>query len=392
MKQIVHPALRIFSGLSFLFLVLHSFAATLAQTAPPSTQKPVLIPAPNSTPVISTGNLSEDDSYRVGPGDVLEVRVFGRPELGREGRISNLGTIRLPFLEEIRVVCKTEAELAQLITEKYKKYLREPQVDVFIKEYKSQPVAVIGSVAAPGRFQLQRRVRLLELLTFAGGHNLNAGGTVHIIRGSAPDFCEMSETAAGATAKIPTPAIVPVDSPPAISKTPSQNQNSPTHASAALPDQAALQASVAQGQGILLTFKLPEVLLGNPEFNPYIRPGDIISVPETDQIYVIGQVVKPGAIPMRQKITLLQAIGMAGGFMVDASKGKVKVARQEPGTNARKEFVYDVNDIQKKKAEDITLMPNDVVDVPASITKSATRGLVGVGLGMVGYLPYWIIR
>ena len=125
-------------------------------------------PPGSRPPGETSGKLAEDDSYQIGPGDLLDVRVYGRAELTREVRVTNQGTIRLPFLDEIRVACQTEAQLGEVIAEKYRKYLRDPQVDVFVREYKSQPVSVIGSVMQPGRFQLQRRVRLLELLTFAG--------------------------------------------------------------------------------------------------------------------------------------------------------------------------------------------------------------------------------
>lgn len=374
---------------STLLIVLLSFVSARAQTTNPTAQGQDVPPRPNATQVINTGNLSEDESYRVGPGDLLDVRVFGRPELGRETRVTNLGNVRLPFIGDVHVACLTENQLAVLITEKFKKYLRDPQVDVFVKEYKSQPVAVIGSVGAPGRFQLQRRVRLLELLTFAGGPNLNAGGVVHIIRGSAPDFCEMKETQGSSmVVRMPAPAAAPVASAPVSSgQTQASNQTSE-----ALPDQAAIKASIDQGQALLLSYKLQEVLVGTFDSNPYVRPGDIISLPETDQVFVIGNVVKPGPVSMRSKVTLLQAIGQAGGFMPDAAKGRVKVARVESGTNVRKEIVYNVDDIQKKKAEDVLLQPNDVIDVPTSITKNTVRSLMSVGVGMVGALPYWIIR
>lgn len=341
--------------------------------------------APSGAPVLSTGIVREEDSYRIGPGDLIDVRVFGRPELGRESRVTNQGRIRLPFLNEIQVACLTEAQIAQVVTEKFKKYLRDPQVDIFVKEYKSQPVAVIGSVAQPGRFQLQRRIRLLELLTYAGGPNLNAGGVVHIIRGTAPDFCETAD-AVGQKQEPLSASVVKVDS------TNQTGQNVLSQLSATPNDKYPSEISFDQGQASLLSLKLKEVILGTPEANPYVRPGDIISIPETDQIFVIGNVVKPGPIFMRSKITLLQAIGMAGGFMPDASKGKVRVVRQEPGTSIRNEIVYDVNEIQRKKAEDIVLMPNDVIDVPTSVPKNTLRSLLSVGVGMVGTVPLWIVR
>jgi polysaccharide biosynthesis/export protein len=330
----------------------------------------------------SLQNQNDDSSYRIGPGDLLEVRVFGRPELGREQRVGNQGKIRLPFLQDLSVACKTEAELAQLIAEKYTKYLRDPQVDVFVKEYNSQPVAVIGSVTKPGRFQLQRRVRLLELLTFSGGPLLNAGGVVNIIRGSSPDYCEISEKAA-----------VPINSQPGIARILPANEQQSSSTTPQLPEQASQSFvdQIDQDKAFILSFKLQDVLVGNSDSNPYVMSGDIISIPETDQVYVVGQVAKPGPLPVRSKITLLQAIGMAGGFTIDAARGKVKVVRTEAGTNARTETIYDINEIQKRRAEDIALMPNDVVDVPTSLKSNIGRRALGVGFGLAGTLPIYII-
>ncbi|MBO0799064.1 MAG: SLBB domain-containing protein, partial [Blastocatellia bacterium] len=165
---------------------------------------------------------------------------------------------------------------------------------------------------------------------------------------------------------------------------PLPNQASPA-------DQASLETAIDQSQAFLLTYKLQDVLKGRPDSNPYVMSGDIVSIPETDQVFVVGQVVKPGALPVRSKITLLQAIGMAGGFTTDAAKGKVKVVRTEPGTNVRTEFLYNINEIQKKNGEDIALMPNDVVDVPASMKSNLTRRAMGVAFGLATTLPIYTI-
>lgn len=338
----------------------------------------IVVPALAQNPPVSpAANPAEDDSYRIGPGDLIDVRVFGHPEMGRETRVSNQGTIRLPFLDDIQVACMSETQISRLIIERYKKYLRDPQIDVLVKEYKSQPVAVIGSVATPGRFQLQRRVRLLELLTFSGGPNLNSGGVVHVIRGSAPDFCEMKDSG-GAVA--PVAGVVPVEKTPAVTS------------ESGIPVHEDPQIAAAQDQGVLMTYNIKDVLLGLPESNPFIRPGDIISVPETDQVFVTGMVVKPGPISVRTQVTLMQALGMAGGFMPDAARNRVRVVRQDPATKIREEFIFNVDQIRQKKSEDIVLQPNDVVDVPGSIAKNVGRGLIAVGVGMVGFLPFSIFR
>src|SRR6266513_4560033 len=91
---------------------------------------------------------AQDDRYRICAGDVLDIRIYNRPQLSREAvRVEGSGMIRMPLIEsEIQAACRTEGELARDITTKYTKFYRNPQVDVFIKEYHSKQVAIIGAV------------------------------------------------------------------------------------------------------------------------------------------------------------------------------------------------------------------------------------------------------
>lgn len=337
--------------LPLLFLSLHSIAVA---------QNPSSNQTEQSAPKIASGLISSpsasssdnDLSYRIGPGDELDIRVFGRAELSKIVRVDNYGKIRLPFLQEMQAACYTEAQLASIIAEGYKKYLQNPQVDVQVKEFRSQPVAVIGAVSQPGRFQLQRRVRLLELITFAGGPHTRAGATVHIIHSAEHDHC---------------------------------SQNS-----------AKDQSKEGEGENslanALTSIKLRDLLAGTPDANPFVQPGDIVSIPEADQIFVTGSVYKPGAYPMLSRITLTQAVALAGGVNMEGSSGRVRLVRGEPGKGERKETIYNLNDIHKRKIQDVELMPNDIVEVPNSTMRAASRSVLGVSIGMLSALPYFILR
>ena len=102
---------------------------------------------------------AQDDRYRIGAGDVLDIRIYNRPQLSREAvRVEGSGMIRMPLIEtEIQAACQTEGELAKEISTRYAKYYKNLQVDVFIKEYHSRQVAIIGAVNDQSRFELQRR-------------------------------------------------------------------------------------------------------------------------------------------------------------------------------------------------------------------------------------------
>jgi protein involved in polysaccharide export with SLBB domain len=114
---------------------------------------------------------SPDDRYRLGPGDVVDIRIYNRPQLSRDAvRVEGNGMIRMPLVEnDIQAACLTEGELAKEISTRYARYYKNLQVDVFIKEYHSKQVDVIGAVIEQSRLELKRRVRLLELLTYAKG-------------------------------------------------------------------------------------------------------------------------------------------------------------------------------------------------------------------------------
>src|SRR5687768_7628299 len=135
----------------------------------------------------SAATADADDRYRIGPGDVLDIRFLNRPNLSRDAvRVEGNGMIRMPLIDnEIQAACKTEGELAKEIAGRYLKFYRNPQIDVFIKEHRSVTVSIIGMVNEQGRFQLQRRIRLLELLTHAKGHSEKAGQTINVVH-SAP--------------------------------------------------------------------------------------------------------------------------------------------------------------------------------------------------------------
>ena len=283
-----------------------------------------------------------EDRYRIGPGDVLDVRIYNRPQLSRDAvRVEGNGMIRMPLIEtEIRAACMTEGELAKEIATRYAKYYRNLQVDIFVKEYHSRQVAIIGAVNEQGRFQLQRRIRLLELLTFAKGPSARAGQTINVVHSTAPSLCK-----------------------------------------AANDDEVAAFTS----------YKLSDTLQGDTRANPYLEAGDVVTIPDADQVYVVGNVVMPLTIPLKEPITVSRAIAMAGGTRQDTKKDKIRIVRQEPGASAKKEMIVDLSAIEKRQAEDIQLLPNDIVDVPTSAGRSLLRSLIGGGTQSLTQLPVRVV-
>lgn len=283
--------------------------------------------------------------YVIGIGDVLDIRVFGRPQLSRDSvRVDDRGKIRMPLLEdEIQASCRTEADLAAEISTRYLKYVRRPQVDVFIREYNSQPIAVVGAVTKPGRFLLQRPARLLELLTLAGGPTERAGRSVQIVHGDSLTVCD----GGGLT--------------------------------------------VIDGANAVSVYGLSEVLDGREQANPYARPGDVISVLEADQVFVVGNVTRPSSIPLKEPLTISQAIAMAGGVLPYTKRDRVRIIRKLPDNATRTEIFVDLKAIEKQQVGDIALQANDIVDVPVSGGKKLLGSLVGAVAPAVSQMPIRVI-
>src|SRR5438105_794295 len=129
--------------------------------------------------------------YLLGPGDILDVRVFGQPDLNSTVEIDVDGNISsLPFIEEpVPARCRNEKEVQRSITDAYSKYLIKPRVSVRILERRSRPpAAVFGAVRTPARVQMNRRLRLHELLVTAGGVTQSASGTIEVVQ-TEPEMC-----------------------------------------------------------------------------------------------------------------------------------------------------------------------------------------------------------
>jgi polysaccharide export outer membrane protein len=281
--------------------------------------------------------------YRIGAGDVLDIRILNRPQLSREAvRVEGDGTIRMPLIEgEIQAACKSEGELANEISKRYLKYYRNPQVDVFVKEYHAREVALIGAVNDQGRYQMQRRVRLLELLSFAKGPTDKAGQTINIVRGPRTDTC-------------------------------------------------ANNGETGAEEGGFISLNLNDTLRGEEKSNPYVQSGDIITIPEAQQVYIVGNVYSPKSLALKEPISVSRAIAMAGGPLRDSKTDRIHIVRQLPN-GEKSEMYVNLTAIARKRAEDVMLQPNDIVEVQESTGKSIIRSLLGAVAPSVSQLPIRVI-
>jgi len=274
-------------------LLLATVAGTAQGTIPSN--------APSSAP--STG-------YRLGPKDLVEIRVVELQELNVERRVSEKGVINLPYLGDIPASGLTDAELAaRLKTELERELLQRASVSVQVREFRARPISVIGAVRTPGNLEFAGRWTLLEAITAAGGLTDSHGRTVYVLR----------------------------------------------HADNGLSDQIAIDVDDL-------------FVRADPRMNIPIFPNDLINVPAMLEvtIYFLGEVAQPGALTFKstERITLLTAVARAGG-LTDRAARKI-VVRREDAAGKSQELLADYKRIVAGKDPDIQLRAGDVVVVKES--------------------------
>ena len=290
--------------------------------------------APSSVPSSSTSLLDTQGikKYLLGPGDVLDIRFFGQSELNTQAAVDSEGNLSsLPFIETpIRAKCRTEKDIQQDIVAAYSKLINRPQISVRLTERNSrQPATVFGAVRQPQRAQMQRRIRLNELMAVAGGFTERASGTIQILH-TEPLMCP--EPGEETEAKIIDGANIPLD-----------------------------------------VVQIADLRSGKPGSNPMIRPGDYVLVTEAEPVYFTGAVLAPTGVFLRDKLTLGLALAMVGGPRKEAKLSDIRIMRMVPGTSERKEIKVDYTAIKKNLQPDILLQPYDVIDVPESSPFSGSR-------------------
>jgi len=316
---------------------------------------------------VAEGVLAETHKdYRIAPGDVIEIWVEDAPELSRNYRVNASGEFPMSIVGRVAARAKTAEELGQAIAARLEaeEYLNKPNVVVTVRQYNSQTFIVQGSVNKPGIYQLETPPDMVTLIGLAGGLNENHGSTAFILRSKArvaedaPG--EKSTPDAGADKATETSASA------AASETAQQN--------GAVAEPPTAEASDKQYE--LIRVNLSALYKGHFEQNIMLEPQDIINIPRIDVFFVAGEVVAPGSFPLKDGTTLRQAISLAQGMTFKAKAGQGVIFREDPDSGKRQEVKVDIGAVMNGKQDDIAILPNDVVIVPNSRTKSISSALL----------------
>ena len=258
----------------------------------------------------SPHHLLANSNVKLGPGDLIEIGVFGVPDLSTKSRISGAGDIYMPLIDYVHVADLTTDEAQELIQKRLEDggFVRSPHVSIYIDEAQSEAITMVGELAHPGPYTIAGHRTLFDMISAAGGLSDKAGRLVTIIHRDDPDH------------KI----------------------------------ELQLSANLAE----------------DTQNNVDVVPGDTIIVSRAGIVYVVGDVQHPAGFLIEDNaLSVLKALALAGGSNRTASLNKTRILRQT-GSGIQ-EIPVSLKKILYAKAPDIPLVKGDVLFVPGSSAKAA---------------------
>ena len=253
----------------------------------------------------SKDNPGKSTIVTLGAGDLIEVSVYNVPELASKVRVSNSGDVYLPLIDYVHVEGLTQEEAQTLIEKRLSDggFVRNPHVTIFVDEFTSQGVTIIGEVGKPGIYPDIGEHKLYEVVSQAGGFSQNASRKIAILRRNQPDPVRVT---------------------------------------------------------------LPRDLADDLSSNVEIMPGDTITVPRAPVIYVVGDVGRPsGLLVDNGTLTVLQALALAGGTNKTAKLGASRIIRKGPNGGVT-ETKVEIKKMLEAKMPDMQLQADDILFVPVS--------------------------
>lgn len=285
--------------------------------------------------------------YVLGPGDQILLHVQDMDDLPQAPiRIDPSGEIDLPMVGRVDAGGLTVEQLHDELVKRLSKYITSPDVTINLAGMESRPVSVVGAVMNPGIHQITGPTRLLDILSVSGGVKPDAGPVVLVTRQARWGAL----TGTGATT-----------------------------------DKATGDSTESFPLDALLKLKAPED-------NILMRPGDVVSVPKGELIYVVGDVKKAGGFVLsaHRSMSVMEAVSLAEGLGPDSAAGNARILRPNPNGEGDNTLIrVDVTKIFAGKAPDVPLYADDVLFVPHSGFKAGSRraieAAIGIGTGVLVY-------
>lgn len=255
-------AARLLQIIVTVMLMLASGSAAYAQQPAPA--------APAAAPSAGTPEAGNVPLLKLGIGDTVTVQVYGKPDLATTTYVADDGTILVPLVGAVAVDGLSPSQAATRIATAYRdgEFLVNPQVTVTLTQSKSQQVSVLGEVGKPGRYPVESRTTVFDLLAEAGGRAADGASVIYLLH----------TDDSGVTTRTPI------------------NLNSLTDPSAPLP-------------------------------NVTMEGGDTLFVPKASQFFVYGEVTTPGQYRLEPGMNVIQALSRAGGITRRGSSSRIEIKR-----------------------------------------------------------------
>jgi polysaccharide export outer membrane protein len=325
-----------------LFPIIKASGQTRVQPVPAATVQPV----PSAEAQKDAAPAAVPSTYLLGPDDQLVIQGPEVDEIvNKPYRIDPEGYVSLPMLGKIKAAGLTLGEFETQLNRTASKFIREPQLVVSIGEFHSQPVSVVGAVNQPGTQQLQGKKTLMQMISMVGGFRPDAGNTLKITRDLQ-------------WGPLPLP-------------------NASTDSSG--------KFSVAE-------VRVPDLLQGkNPQLNILVMPNDVITIPSSETVYVVGDVHKAGGFLLgeRQNMSVLQALAMSEGISGTSDAKHSRIIHRAQGSTEQTETPVDVKRILQGKAQDVPLDGGDILFVPGSMSKKVGLRTVEAAIQTATGLAIW---
>lgn len=298
--------------------MLMSWSLGIAWAKSSEFKRPEELQSQNSDPSEDSSKAAvlTQSKYLLGPKDILEITVMGLKEFERKGLgdelefvINENGSVNVPLVGLVKAVDLTTSQLTEVLTQRYRKYVTQPQVSVVVREYRSKLVHVLGKVFNNGALALKHQnTTLFEVLSEAGGFS----------------------------SKLPSLEGIALNQPDMRNVYVIRNNKK-------------------------YVVNIYDRLINQSDDEPFfVEPGDRIFVPEpVHTVSVLGGVKKAGSFELKRGLTLLQAIAMAGSFVQDSRRDQVRIIR----SGEESPITVNAVKIVSGKAPDFKLMPGDVVYV-----------------------------
>lgn len=284
-----------------------------------------------AVPILAQQTTTSSDvheSLLIGPGDLLRVTVLRESDLEQKVRVRDSGEITLALVGNVQVLGLSAGDAASAIAAKYVEgqFLKHPAVEVFVEEYATQPVSILGQVVKPGLISISTTRSLVDVIAMAGGLTEVADRHITIERGG-------------------------------------------------------------RGHGLVEAFlsnRAEDALNANVQVNP----GDKILVPKAGIVYVLGDVGRPGGYVMQNnsRLTVLQAIAMAAGVNKTASEKHARVIHNTNGQFEERDL--PLKEIEAGTAPDELLAADDVIYIPFSFGKNVMLGTNSIVASTTSALIY----